>query len=151
MKSIETNLVCLDEKFSVKILPALENMPPQFFAPSISSLRVVAMVDDRQYEPALYHYPCFVLPGDGDETAYVRFLLAIRHAERFALLTVSDSDEPIALLHPYKNYLMMVLVRSRNELVEPEEPDFTAIEQQIAYSEVVSLTAKMENLYHKRM
>lgn len=151
MKCIETNLVCLDEAFPVKILPALENMPIQFFAPSISSLRVVAMVDDRQYEPALYHHPCFVLPSGGDETAYVRFLLAIRHAERFALLTIGDGDEPIALLHPYKNYLMMVLVRSKDELVEPEEPDFAAIEQEIAYSQVIALAAKMGQLHHKHL
>lgn len=151
MKCIETNLVCLDETFPVKILSALEHMPAEFLTPTISSLRVVAMVDDRQYEPALYHHPCFVLPGGADETPYVKFLLAIRHAERFALLTLGDGDEPVALLHPYKNYLMMVLVRSRDELVEPEEPDFTAIEQQIAYSEVISLTSKMERLHHKRL
>ncbi len=151
MKCIETSLVCLDETFPVKILPALEHMPAEFLAPSISSLRVVAMVDDRQYEPALYHHPCFVLPGGTDETEYVKFLLAMRHVERFALLTLDDGDEPVALLHPYKNYLMMVLVRSRDELMEPEEPDFTAIEQEISYSEVMSLTSRMEQLHYKRL
>ncbi|MCS6884261.1 MAG: hypothetical protein RMM17_08420 [Acidobacteriota bacterium] len=145
MNYVEGRLKFLDQELGIKIFSALRGCSIEIS--DLEALCIVGMVDDRQYEPALYHYPCFVLPAEGQEAAYVKFLLALQHAEGFALLAKDGKEEPIALLHPYRNYLMMVMMRPKDELLEPEEPDFSAIERDITPEEVQQLSKRLEHSY----
>ena len=149
MNTLKAVINLADERLQVRLSPALKNMEggPLQEAGEIKEIKLVSLVDDRTFEPALFYNPYYIIPSSAQDDQYIRFLQALRHTDKFALVYINGNPEqPTGLIYPCKHYLILVFIRSNAELAEPEAPDWTADAVTLTSEDVANLRVKMENL-----
>lgn len=146
MINLSATINCADEHVPVTLSPALRTMGqgPLPATQEPRQITLMSLIDVHTLEPALYHNPYFVHPAD-DQNQFIHFLQALRYTDQYALASISGHNEP-CLLYPYKDYLMLVLITSDAELIEPEDSDWAIKTAEIPETAVSALRKKMESL-----
>ena len=146
MEKLAATINFLDTHVPVLLSPALKTMAggPLQQSREAKQICLISLVESQMLEPALYHNPYFVLPS-AQKDQYLQFLQALRHTDQFALANISGHKEQ-CLIYPYKDYLMLVLITSTAQLVEPEISDWAAEAATISEKDVAQMRAKLESI-----
>src|SRR5262249_20800408 len=140
---------CADERLRILLSPAAEGMKggPLVKENSPLKIKLARLVDDRAFEPALFHNPYFILPAAGQYERYIQFLQALRHTDKLVLGGIGDPPQhPTCLIYPHRDYLMLVMIRAEGDLVEPPPADGTADAASLAGEDIFHLRRKLESL-----
>jgi non-homologous end joining protein Ku len=149
MNTLKATINYSDEILKVLLQPALDDSMGERAQEKIEpeTINLIKLVDDRMFEPALFHCPYVVLPSPDEYEHYINFMQALRHTDQFALAEICGlPQKPMGLLYPSKNFLMLVLIRSNDKLVEPDTPDWVADAATITAMDIAELRSKLENL-----